>query len=240
MIAVARCCALAAALSASTLGTAAAGDYAERALYGFSPDGAYFAFEEYGVQDGSGFPYSNVYVVDTAADTWVTGTPVRVRIDNEAASLADARSQALEGARQVLQDRLIGTPGNAVAVNPATETSANPHFVSFRPRLTLPATGPDYSLTIQEYPLPAADCPEVGQPFQGFRLTLTTPDGQSRVLNEDQSIPASRRCPLSYGISDVVTYYPEPAAAPVIVVMVNVFSVGFEGPDRRFVAVPAQ
>ncbi len=216
---------------------ALAGDYAERAIFGFSPDGATFAFEEYGVQDGSGFPYSNIYVIDTATDSWVDGTPVRVRIDDESRPLAEARARALQQAGPILQQRAIGSPGHLVVHNPVTETSATPHFVSFRPRLTLPVSGPDYKLFVEQYQLPAPDCPDMGEPFTGFSLTLVTPDGQTKVINEDSRIPSSRRCPLSYGISDVVTFYPAPTAAPVIVILVNVFSVGFEGPDRRFIAI---
>ncbi|MGE6786024.1 DUF2259 domain-containing protein, partial [Ensifer adhaerens] len=46
-------CCLAAAATASP---ALAGDYAALQPIGFSADGNVFAFEEYGVQDGSGFP----------------------------------------------------------------------------------------------------------------------------------------------------------------------------------------
>ena len=55
---------------------AQAGDFADRALLGFSPDGRYFALEEYGIQDGSGYPYSNIFLIDTTTDEWVTGTPI--------------------------------------------------------------------------------------------------------------------------------------------------------------------
>ena len=46
---------------------AEAGDYADRTILGFSPDGSTFAFEEFGVQDGSGFAYANIYMIDTGA-----------------------------------------------------------------------------------------------------------------------------------------------------------------------------
>lgn len=230
----ARCAA--AAIAGLTALPAAAGDYADRAIFGFSPDGGYFAFEEYGVQDGSGFPYSNIYVIAAADDDWVGGTPVRVRLDDEMAELSQARAQALQQATPILQQYAIGTPGYLVVTNPTTETSADPHYVSFRPHPTLPTAG-GYQLTLEEYALPAPDCPDRGQPFTGFRLTLGRPNGSASVINQDARIPSSRRCPLSYGISDVLTFYPAPAAAPVIAVLINVFSVGFEGPDRRFVAV---
>ena len=38
---------------------ASAGDTATPQVLGFSADGKVFAFEEYGIQDGSGFPYAN-------------------------------------------------------------------------------------------------------------------------------------------------------------------------------------
>ena len=64
---------------------ARAGDAAEFRAHGFSSDaqGRYFAFEEFGVQDGSGFPYSNIYNVDLEKDAWVDESPVRVTIKEE-------------------------------------------------------------------------------------------------------------------------------------------------------------
>jgi predicted secreted protein len=62
---------------------ARAGDAAGREVIGFSPDGRYFAFEQYGVQDGSGFAYSDIMVIDATSDAWVVGTPVRKRADDE-------------------------------------------------------------------------------------------------------------------------------------------------------------
>ena len=50
-----------------------AGDVAELEILGFTGDGGVFAFEEYGVQDGSGFPYANRYYIDTADDTFSQG-----------------------------------------------------------------------------------------------------------------------------------------------------------------------
>ena len=67
---------------------ARAGDVAELEILGFTKDGGVFAFEEYGVADGSGFPYANRYYIDTATDTFLSGTPIRVRLDNEATPVA--------------------------------------------------------------------------------------------------------------------------------------------------------
>jgi len=74
-----------------------AGDVARLEILGFSHNGAVFAFEEYGVQDGSGFPYANRYYIDTASDSFVKGTPIRVRLDDESATIDAARRGASEG-----------------------------------------------------------------------------------------------------------------------------------------------
>ena len=59
-------------------GPGLAADGAQSRAIGFSPDGKYFAFEQYGVQDGSGFEYADIFVIELASDTWVKGTPVKV------------------------------------------------------------------------------------------------------------------------------------------------------------------
>jgi len=226
-------------LVASTViagGTTQAGDYADSLVLGFSPNGDFFAFEEYGIQDGSGFPYSSVYVIDINSDSWVAGTPVRVQSDDEQTPLTEVRNQALSQAYPIVTQLGIGTAGRQVASNPATETSADPHFVSFLPRIIVPSGGTELRLNLQETALPAANCPDMGQPFQGYRLTLTVGNGQPVELHNDQTIPSSRGCPLGYGISEVITYYPAQGDMALIALL-NVYQVGFEGPDRRFIAV---
>ncbi len=176
-------------------GSAAAGDYADLEILGFSPDGRSFAFEEYGVQDGSGFPYSNIYVIDTTSDHWVAGTPVRVLAQNEATPLQQARTEAGNKARPILAARQIGAPGNHVASNPPTEISADPHRVIFLPRNISPMGGTAYELDLTEITLPADNCPDMGQPFKGFSLTLTTANSPTQTLASDSAIPVQPPLP---------------------------------------------
>src|SRR5690606_6519331 len=84
---------------------------------GYSPDGSHFAFEEFGIQDGSGFPYSTIYVIDLAADAFVPDTPVAVRLDSENASLAQARAQSAAAAETVLARFSITAPAEILAIN---------------------------------------------------------------------------------------------------------------------------
>ncbi len=131
---------LAALAAASAGGAAKAGDAAELEILGFSNDGGVFAFEEYGIQDGSGFPYANRYYIDTDTDTFLKGTPIRVRIDDETASLADARRQARDkGEAVVKQAELAANPGFTAGFNAITELSADPYRMVVNPRPVFPA-----------------------------------------------------------------------------------------------------
>ncbi|MDN3719838.1 DUF2259 domain-containing protein [Roseibium salinum] len=55
-------------------------------------------------------------------------------------------------------------------------------------------------------------------------------------MNEDANLPESRRCPLGYRIERIVTHFPA-NAPPVYAVLIQMDSHGFEGPDRRFLAI---
>jgi predicted secreted protein len=231
----AACCLL---LLAAT--PAIAGDTAQRQILGFSPDGRTFAFEEYGVQDGSGFPYSNIYVIDTATDGWVDGAPVRVRIDGDMPPLHEARAEAMDQARPVLErHRLFAgdIPGNLLASNPVTELSADPHRVEVLPAAIFPPIDAPFRLVLDEFPLPATHCFEGGTGL-GFRLVLER-EGRRTTLHEDGArVPASRNCPTGYRLADVILHRPA-GGGEVLAVLVSFTRDGFEGPDVRWLAVTA-
>ena len=110
---------LAVSLAAALLALALPASAADRALInmlGYSEDGAYFAFEQFGIQDGSGFPFSEIFIVDLVNDTWVADTPTKVVIDSEEASLADARKQAMDDANSKLTEFKIGVPVQILAM----------------------------------------------------------------------------------------------------------------------------
>jgi predicted secreted protein len=222
------------------LGSALAGDYADLEILGFSPDGKTFAFEEYGVQDGSGFPYSNIYVIDTASDDWVDGSPIRILEQTESAPVSVPRDKAHAQAGPILAARNVGASGNRVVSNPPTELSADPHHVIFIPRTPWFAGPASYDLQLTEIDLPPGDCPTNLAPvYRGFKLVLSTDAGTSNSISEDIAIPASRRCPLGYAISDVVTFFPD-GRQPLLVTILSMFNLGFEGANRRFLAIASE
>lgn len=222
--------------------TVRAGDTAELEIYGFSSHGDYFAFEQYGWQDGSGFPYSEIFVLDVRSDSWVKPSPFR-RVDevdeengyDPADALAETRSRNQQAAHALLDKTSIFGMGKTVAFNPATELGSNPYHIKVAPRLPLLQGETSLDLTLNEYPIQNAECAGYGVETKGFRLTMVS-NGITRTLNDDTSVPKSRRCPFSYRIERVFTFYPEKGPA-VFAIFVQMESLGFEGPDRRYLAI---
>ncbi len=218
-----------------------AGDAAKLDILGFSKDGGIFAFEEYGIQDGSGFPYANRYYIDTATDKFLPKTPIRVRLDDEHSSIENARDKAGrdgQGVTSLTDLELRTNSGQTAAFNPVTELSADPFKVKVNPRPVFPAIDPALTFELEEIGAPASEtCQNTGE-IKGFRLTLLEdkPDARPELLHLDETVPGSRGCPQGYGIGAVQTFYPE-GGRPVVAVLIAVRSVGFEGPDHRWLAV---
>lgn len=221
-------------------GAAIAGDVPSLDILGFSEDGGIFAFEEYGIQDGSGFPYARRFYVDTAKDEFVAGTPIRVRLDSEDATLEAARAKARdEGQKIVSDDVLEQNPGYTAGWNAITEQSADRHVMRVLPRPIFPSPDDPFEVRLEEFPLPADGGCMGRDDTKGFRLLRVgaTAGAETSMLHEDSSIPKSRHCPLGYHIGGVLTYYPE-GGDPLFVIMIAIRSVGFEGPNYDWIAVP--
>ncbi len=245
------------------LATAAqAGDAAARRVIGFSPDGTYFAFEQYGTLDWSDTHsgWSQIAIIDTRTDELVGGKPIAVADERQEATLtqkqARERAAALaapllakyalaKSAERIASDKLT-FPDETIAygdiwrVEKASQKSLSPRFDELRISSIeldeiLAASVTDCSASFD--PAQAED--KAGKAL-GFRLGLQMQDGTgTKVLHEDKSVPASRKCPGSYSLSEAYAY--KRARKPaVIVVLVQLFSQGWEGRDRRFIAVTAQ
>jgi predicted secreted protein len=221
---------------------------AERALLnviGYDADGKYFAFEEYGIGDGSGGAYSHIYVVDLAADKWVYGSPFSVDTledaDPEAKPLAQVRAEALAKAQDKLKPLKIGTPASILALNGDGEHGDMQRMRFWTPNCCGPDRTEDTAFTLALTTLPAKgadDCQDSyaeGQAVLGFMLTLDD-GGDEVVLHRDgDTLPRSRGCTLAYGIYTVVAQMNSGGSR---VAIIESWPFGFEGPDRRFIAVP--
>jgi predicted secreted protein len=230
--------ALLATMMLTTL-AALAGDFANREIHGFSEDGKLFAFEEYGRQDGSGFAYSNLFIIDTTTDRWTANSPYRVLLRDENSAVFDAREQVRMQAGPVMKS--FEGRGILAGTNQPTEVSADAKRMSVNPRPVVPPIDEQLEFRIATYQTPPTTLCEPFGATIGFRLLkVATSDGKTtKMLHEDQNVPDSRGCPHDYSIADVVTYYPD-AGTPKFAVVILVTSQGFEGPDGRFMAVTGE
>ncbi|WP_162652612.1 DUF2259 domain-containing protein [Lentilitoribacter sp. Alg239-R112] len=220
-----------------------AGDFAEFHSLGFSADGKVYAFEQFGIMDGSGFPYADRFLINVESDTYVKGTPFRVRIEDEEAGVLQARKLVAEKSDVKMKALGIGTkPGRLVAFNPSTEVVNDSKSITYFPNQYKVNLGEPITISLEtfEAQLPSGhDCQNYGGlDINIFRLKLRpSPDEASETIYEDKSLPKSRRCPQDYNIGGVVTLdeFGEPA---VHVFLVLYESFGFEGPDGRWIAIP--
>lgn len=219
---------------------AQAGDKALLEAIGFSSDERYFAFEEYGIQDGSGFAYSTTYVIDLSADRWVVGTPVHLQSDDEDESLYDLRQRSHEEARSRLYDLEIFLPAQLAAAIGDGVPGEDGQILSFG----LPGfSGPGsvvgkYTLSLETFTAPSgAPCMDwFGEQANGFALKIED-FGAARETHRDRTLPRSRGCPVSYRIRAVYLPY-QATDISRSVALISVYAYGFEGLDRRFIAVP--
>ncbi|HTN63206.1 MAG TPA: DUF2259 domain-containing protein [Devosia sp.] len=224
-----------------------AGDRAGIGFIGYSPDGRYFAFDEFGIQDGSGFAYANLYVMDATTDQWVKGTPVRVRHEDEASTIIDVRAEARDTAQETLDRLAIAEPVDILALNgDGAVAEADMQTLRFgKPGygLAMPEQNYELRLATVTAKLEQKGCAEWSESdITGFALNLTT-NGQTKEVYRDQTVPKSRGCPQGYRLYGVVAPFDSfatfgPDLVPGMVAIVSVYSTGFEGPDRRFIAVP--
>ena len=229
-------------------------------MIGFSADGRHVAFEEYGAQDGSGFPYSNIFVIDVAANDWVSGTPVRVLITDEEMpdeeqmwryGLQEARGRSQAQVQPAL-DRYGIVPGNtgtAVISHPYSDLDANPYEARFSIAANF---NPNYAfdenllrLTLRDAPSP--DCAMLTPPpTRIFTLELLRNDQPPLTLQHDTQLFSSRGCAIDYRIHSVYLLplgVEEPtlccAESYAMLVLVGMGAFGFEGPDWRLLGVTA-
>lgn len=218
-----------------------AGDYADVEILGFSDEGIRFAFEQFGIQDGSGAPYSEIFIINVHTDSWAEPPFRLTKEPTENHEVPDedlyvTRAENRDAAGVALTNSRIFEPrGRTVGFNPITELGSDPHKLSVFPRAFVPSFDNPMNFFLEEYPLAAGNCASFGAQTKGFRLILDH-EGEQRVLNEDTKLPKNRGCPLSYRIERVVTYYPA-GRPPVFAALVLMDTHGFEGTDGRYLAI---
>jgi len=117
--------------------------WAEHQSIGFSPDGRYFAFQEYGYDDARARVFANIYLIDTHNNTWVSGSPFRTvrRVRNAPGTRAmrHLRTRNLRAAEKLLGRAEISEIGETIAladtVRPPRRMVVDPNFLPDLPTL---------------------------------------------------------------------------------------------------------
>lgn len=224
-----------------------AADGSQSRAIGFSPDARYFAFEEYGIQDGSGSTYANIFILDTEKDEWLKGTPIRVQGAEEESDLEVIRDRAMKQAAPLIAQHRITGAFDTLVHMPFTEIIADRKTVRFARYYVSSGNVKDYDahgayqLSVKDIPMAAPqDCPDSDiVTFHGMELVLTNQQSNvSKTLARDTAIPKSRWCPHGYDLEAVYAPSALGLKRDPLVALIGVFSRGFEGSDRTFIAVP--
>jgi predicted secreted protein len=216
--------------------SAAANDQALIDFVGYSGDFRYFAFEEYGVQDGSGSAYSSIHILDLWTDAETPGSPFEAAGHEDDKTLAEIRHEAEDAAGADLRKLRIDTPVQIAALlgDGLTDKGTEMHF-GF-PSGSPGATQGDYTLVLDSFDLaPTSACTEaIGKPGLGYSLSVKS-EGAAREAYRDTIIAAWRGCSTAYRLYAVVFPYGDAEIANAVAI-VAFYPPGWEGEDRRFVA----
>lgn len=216
-----------------------AGDFSNLNFIGFSKDGQFLAFEEYGTQDGSGFPYSTIYFINTEKNSFAAPS-VSATIENENGTEAAARNKTkLAAAKKLLQFKIVkGNSGTHILSRLITDlteyknSQSNLEIANFAEIIGSMYRKGDYELTLKSVPVKTKDCEIYEQDTFMLELSLKNKeDNTVKSLQKDSVLPKGRGCALNYSIRDIYLYESN------MVVFISYETPGFEGPDMRYMAV---
>ena len=223
---------------------AAAADRALINMLGYSADGNEFAFEQFGVQDGSGFAFSDVFVVDLVNDKWTYGTPFEVQAENESKSLGEVRAEAIAKAQDKLDEYKIEVPVQILALigdGDANERGTRLNWSTPACCGAAQTQADDFSLILETRGINSSEgyCQDMSP--VGYNLRYQDQNGVKELHMDGDELPKSRGCTLDYTIYAVVQpfqdYYADNFTSRRVAI-IAIYPFGFEGVDRRFIAVP--
>jgi len=207
---------------------------------GYSPDGRFFAYEEYGISEKSRLAYAHIYVVDLVQNKWVLGTPVMYMALRPSETPGEVRNKARGEANAVLVNLDLTVPAQIVAMIGDGEPGADRSQLLFG----IPGKGTSgevagkYLLTLKSFET-AATSP-CWQWFRkkplGFSIAMKN-YGSTLEIYQDGVLSRSRGCPFDYRLSAVIM----PFGATDIsnfVVLVASFTYGLEEVSKQYLAVP--
>lgn len=216
-----------------------AGTYSEFKSLGFSANGKFYGFLQYGIADGSGNAFATVTVVEVAKNKLVRLASEEIESE---VTLKDDAAVAQALAKAKLKDFGLATgkvEGETLLARLKTDHSQASNTVFSTQTLWAEggasATIPKYELKIQTQKLSASQCYDMVEP-ELMKLTLSGLHGTlvgTKVLQMDQKLPKARQCAFAYKVSRVLRH------GKSLVVILDFQSLGFEGPNVEHMAVTA-
>ena len=247
--------------------TAHAAELSRSQVLGFSADGRYFVFEEFGIQDGLGIPYASLFAIDVKNDRWVKGTPIRLK-GTEAESLALEESNSKKGLTNHLQieesfeaaltekRRLVKKKAASVLTGigklwPAVQQVHNPPFEFTGDSKTVRFSGVGYTnlvnssnstkgwrLEVHERTFPATEsCFSLYENMKGFTLSLINERTGSETVLNSDTRVPKSRACPQGYHIEEVWTFPRDGGGFSLAVLIRYGRPGFEGPDGRLLAV---
>jgi predicted secreted protein len=231
--------------------SAQAGDAAARRFIGFSPDGKIFAFEQYTTLYDDDAAFSEYYIIDTEKDRFVPGAPVRILIRGEdGLDETKARAAAEKKARPLLEKYRVGEPGSYVGGQPSMDLDdigiyqQDPKPLAKSLDVPLPG-GRRARLAVEGVPLGNAVCEGYGgrstagrAKVAGLKLTMSLDGAAPVTLQQDKTLPKSRRCAAEYGIAEAYLYTAPDGTVTLAALIEYADNHDYHaGPNRRFLAV---
>lgn len=219
---------------------ALAGDSATFAPIGYSADHRYFAYEEFSIGDEGQPPHATIGLVDLTTGRHVPGSAWRVFADEAGEkTLTDLRLEATDMAAQALSTAAIEDPAHYLAlIGDGTRNDGRSLTFALPQGADPDALGPDMTLDVVDLPALIKDrcSSDYGGHAVGFALILRTGE-ESRYLHTQYAEDGKEDCVRRFRLYGVLQPY-NGGDMSSLVAVVSVYTVGFEGYDRRFLVIP--
>jgi hypothetical protein len=219
--------------------TAVAGDSATFDPLGYSYDGRYFAYEEYSIGDEARQPFVTIGLIELATGAHASGSPWTASGSEEVEdTISDLGLKAFEAAGPALGVAGIGNPSHFLAlIGDGVRSDGNRLTFALPQGADPDSLGPDMTLDVVLLPAFREDrcTPDFGGGTIDFVLMLSS-EGTSRQLRYN-AVVGMDECVRRYRLYGVVQPYNGGDVASLVAV-VSVYTVGFEGYDRRFMVIP--
>jgi len=196
-----------------------AGDASHLELIGFSQNGTYVAFAQFGNNDSTVRYY--IYTSFVSVKNNQLEAEIRTVVNDATMAQLSAKAKTQTATAMRKYGIVSGNQGRFIGVTPPNMGSTISEFF---------ALDRNYGLSIDTKPAPYTkdycnDAPQL------LIVKLMVDGGQTRDLQRDTRLPASRNCAYGYELRSAHLY------GRSLAVFVSYKTRGFEGPDSRWMVV---